>query len=301
MIRAGFGLGRHQMRRFGTAVAALAVLTAAAGAAGYDEFALGVTANVRDDHDGAVKHFTAALAAGDLVPANKAAAYRGRAAAYLDKDLCREALADLEALAALQPLSREEYYLRAGIKICLKDNAGAEQDFEAGNGGYVSGERYDTFGRLQWQHGDFANARVNLGKAAAQMVADKDRDVRSRYIVLWYAISADRVGSLDRAELKTYADFLNSGRCPMPILDFYLGKRTMAEVQAKAADAGRDEIAGQKCEADFYIAEWHIARGDTAAAKPLIAAAVAGCPKGFIELFAAQAEAERLGLKGETK
>jgi hypothetical protein len=56
-------------------------------------------------------------------------------------------------------------------------------------------------------------------------------------------------------------------------------------------------IAGQKCEADFYLAEWHIARGDTAAAKPLIVSALAGCPPNFIERLGAKAEAERLGLK----
>jgi lipoprotein NlpI len=283
------------------AAVAFALCAGSAGAASYDDFAQAVTANIRDDPDGAIKGFTAALAAGDLVPAYVVAAYQGRAAAYREKSRCSDALTDLNASVAVRPLDRSGYYLRADIKLCLKDFAGAQQDFEAGNGPILSHDRAFAFARMQWQYGDFRGARSVLDKAVDAMVADKDRTPHARYLVLWYAITADRIGSLDRTKLETLVDFLDSSDWPRPLLDFYLGKRKVEEVVAKAARGNSDAIPGQKCEADFYLAEWQVARGDAAAAKPLIGSALSGCPAGFIELYGAKAEAERLGMKEGAK
>jgi rhomboid protease GluP len=82
----------------------------------------------------------------------------------------------------------------------------------------------------------------------------------------------------------------------MPLLNLYRGKLKPDEVHPSARQSDTEQYSGQICEADFYVGEWHIARGNTGAAKPLIAHAVAACPKTFIEYFAAQEEASRLGL-----
>jgi lipoprotein NlpI len=289
------------MKRLVAAALAFAALAVGAGAASYDDFAQAVTANIRGDAEGAIKGFTTALKAGDLPPAYVFAAYRSRADAYLDLDRCSDALTDLNAAAALRPLDRVAYYMRASARLCVNDTAGAQQDFEAGNGLFGTHERFFDFARQQWQYGDFQNARGNLDKAIDMLIAAKDRDAHARYVVLWYAIAADRLGTLDRAKLEKAVDFLSSSEWPMPLLDFYLGTRKVEEVVAKAARGDSDEIPGQKCEADFYLAEWNIARGGKDAAKPLIASALAGCPAGFIELRAAKGEAKRLGVKEDKK
>jgi len=50
----------------------------------------------------------------------------------------------------------------------------------------------------------------------------------------------------------------------------------------------------ERCEAQLYIGEWHLLRGNGAEAKPALQAAVDTCPKDFIEYVAAVAELKRL-------
>jgi lipoprotein NlpI len=157
------------------------------------------------------------------------------------------------------------------------------------------------FARQQWHYGYFQDARGNLEKAVDLMIAARDRTEHARYIALWYAITADRLGALDRAKLQKAAEFLSSSQWPMPLLDFYLGERKIEQVVARAERGDSDAIPGQKCEANFYLAEWKIAHGDADVAKLLLASALTGCPAGFIELQGAKAEAKRQGMKEDGK
>lgn len=52
--------------------------------------------------------------------------------------------------------------------------------------------------------------------------------------------------------------------------------------------------ADERCEADFYIGEWHLIHGRRDEAIPAFRSAVDYCPKDFIEYFAAAAELERI-------
>jgi tetratricopeptide (TPR) repeat protein len=284
-----------------TAVLAFATLVGGARAATYDDFAQAVNFFIRGDWENAVKGFTAVLKAGDLAPAYVFAAHRSRAKIYLQYGRCSEALEDLNAAAGVQPLDKESYLLRADARLCLKDAAAAQQDIDTALGTVADSDILFAVARQQWSRGYFRDARGNLDKAVETMKADKNRDVYSRYIGLWQVMTADRLGALDRTKLEELIDFLDSSDWPMPLFDFYRGKRKVEEVVAKAARDDSGDAAGQKCETDFYLAEWHIARGDVAAAKPLIASALAGCPVGFVERWAAKAEAERLGIKGDAK
>ena len=205
--------------RWTTAVVAFAAFAAAAGAATYDDFTQAVSAGLRGDTDYAIKGYTAALAAGDLVPAYVAAAHLGRAQIYYRLGRCSDALADVEAAAAVQARDRESYFLGAHIKLCLKDAVGAQKDFDAGLGGIANPDGLFQFGQVQWRAGAFAEARADFDNAMAAVIADKDRADRSRYIALWQVITADRLGVLDRAELQEAVDFLAGGRWPMPILE----------------------------------------------------------------------------------
>ena len=75
---------------------------------------------------------------------------------------------------------------------------------------------------------------------------------------------------------------------PYAVIDLYLGKRSPAATLEAAK--GSDE----RCEAEFYIGQWHILRGNTAAAAAAHKVAVDTCPKAFIEYRAAIAELKRL-------
>jgi lipoprotein NlpI len=57
-----------------------------------------------------------------------------------------------------------------------------------------------------------------------------------------------------------------------------------------AAAAGAEE----RCEAQFYLGEWRLARGDRAKAKEALEAAKATCPASFYEYDGAVAELGRI-------
>lgn len=282
------------MRQVVAAAVMMAACVGCAFAAGYDDFTQAVAADLRGDLDAAITGYTAALNDGDLARPYIPTAHRMRAFAYFTKNKCREALTDLDAVAALVPLDRVDLQSRARAKSCLGDFAGAKQDIEAAMGPVPEPEQYEALGRAEWQRGFFADAYINLAKAAE--LTPKNDAGQSMYTVVWYALVAGRVGKLDPTTLAKYVDDFSISDWPMPLLDLYRGKLKPDEVHPSARQSDTGKYSGQVCEADFYIGEWHIVRGSAEVAKPLIAHAAAECPKNFIEYYAAQAEASRLGL-----
>jgi lipoprotein NlpI len=90
------------------------------------------------------------------------------------------------------------------------------------------------------------------------------------------------------AELGVNAARLKTQDWPYALIDVYLGRHSLEEARAGARKAP------EKCEADFYVGEWHLLRGDTVDAKSAMQAAADTCPKDFVEHAAAVAELKRL-------
>jgi lipoprotein NlpI len=284
-------VGGVGMRR-GLAVALfLAACTGVALAAGYDDFSRGVNANNRGDADAAISAFTAALAAGDLAPGYVPNAHFGRARAYLQKDKCAEALSDLDEVIKLKADNVDAYLLRGAANACLKKPDAALADFNAAIGLRPSATLYEALARFQWNYGFFPQAAENYAQAVKLAVKDNPR---RPHLVLWYAMSADRAGTLDQVKFAAEMSKLDIDDWPAPLLDLYRGKTTADKVYREAASRDAQAATNQKCEADFYIGEWQLARKNEAAAKPLLQQAVSECPHNFVEYFAAQVELKRL-------
>lgn len=265
----------------------------AAMAAGYDDFTTGMTAYLRGDTEAAIKAFTVALAAPDLPKVYVAAAHRGRAQAYLRLDKCAEAETDIEAYIAQKGLSTEIRILRFWSRLCAKDEAAVQSEFAGLVGEKIGASDYWQLAQLEVQYGLFDGAAKTNAKAFAAV--DKSTD-DAAYILLWRAMSEDRAGTLDKAVLAADLTPLKLDKWPRPVLDLYLGKQTPKGVMDEATSWRRTRETAQMCEANYYVGEWQLARGDKAAAAPLLAAAVEKCPGDFIEYPAAAAEIKRQGL-----
>ena len=108
--------------------------------------------------------------------------------------------------------------------------------------------------------------------------------------MLWRHIALARSGNQSAvAELETDAKKLKQPDWPYPVVELFLGRRT-AEAML-AASTKPDE----KCEAQFYVGESRLMRGERAGAVELLKAAVESCPKDYIEYRGAVAELKRLG------
>lgn len=265
----------------------LVCVTVAACASGYDDFLLGVQASRRDLPDLAISSYTSALNAGDLAAAYVPTAYYGRAVAYQNKQQCAEALADLNAALKLKPDYFEAVLLRARVNQCLNDNeaAAADMDRAVALEPANAAIRFSR-GTIRWNIGRFAPAAEDYEQAAALRP-------KNMYNLLWYAISAGRAGTLDKAALGKKVADLDTGRWPLPLLDFMQGKATAGDVYSAAARGDGEVPSQQKCEADFYIGEWRLIAKD-AGAKALLQQAQQECPHSFIEFDAAKVELERL-------
>ena len=135
-------------------------------------------------------------------------------------------------------------------------------------------------GAARYDAGDFKGASADLLRS---MEIDEDA-----YAMLYRFLARSRAGEAAEAELEADARRLKTKEWPFAVTELYLGKRLPAATLAAAAKPD------QKCEAQFYIGQWHVVKGNRADAETALRAAVDTCPKPFVEYRAAVVELKRL-------
>jgi hypothetical protein len=90
------------------------------------------------------------------------------------------------------------------------------------------------------------------------------------------------------AELSADAARLAVTIWPFPVIEFYLGRRSLDDMRAAAGKAG------EKCESAFYAGEWELLRSNRAEARELLQDATDTCPKTYHEYAGALSELKRL-------
>ncbi len=256
-------------------------------AAAYDNFARGMSANNIADNDAAISAFTSALGSGDLSTALRPNAYVGRAIAYARKGNCVAARSDVEAALALKPAYLEARTLHADLNLCLGQFAPALAELTALLALQPDAGLYRIRGQVRWRTGDFSGAAADF----AQLVY---LEPTYAYGAIWLAVAEARTGAFDVAQLKHAMSSVDDDEWPAPILHFMAGQTKPETVDAAAARGEAQTVIKQKCEADFYLAEWSIDRGDIPAARSRLNSAVASCPHTFIEYSGAKIELARL-------
>jgi len=134
--------------------------------------------------------------------------------------------------------------------------------------------------------------RGNFRAGAADLLRANELQ-EEPYTMIWRYLARERGGENGAAELEANAARLKSADWPYPVIELYLGRRSSADLLSVAGKAD------QRCEAQFYIGEWHLLRGAHAAAAAAFRAAVNACSKDFkdfTEYTGALAELKRLGF-----
>jgi lipoprotein NlpI len=259
---------------------AVLLLCGPAFASSYDDFSRGIDANNHGDAEAAIGYFSRSIVGGDLAPSYLPSAHLGRARAYLRDRRCNFAYADLTDAIRLRPDFVDAYSLRAEANQCLERDDAALADANAAIRLRPAAGYYFTRSRLLWNRGNFSDARADADRAAAG-------DPRNAYFVLWTAVTALRTGGLEPARFNALAAS-SGGGWPRPLIELFAGR-------ASPQDAWRAAInSDQKCEANFYIGQWQLARGDRFSARALFQTAAAQCPRDYIAFDAAQRELRRL-------
>jgi lipoprotein NlpI len=233
----------------------------------------------RGDLDGAISDYDEAA----RIEPQRAAVYLDRAALWVKKGDNERARTDYDKAIEIDPNNAALYNIRGDFHRSTNDLDRAVKDYN---------RAIEQQADFLPAYGNRALARFNAGefsKAAEDFKRVADAQVNAYPALLLY-LSKARDGDAREAKssLTRTAGKLKAGDWPLPIVELYLGKKS---VQAAEAAAKTPE---QKCEAQFYIGEWHLSRKDRAEATKALQAAVDSCPKDFVEYRAAVAELKRV-------
>jgi tetratricopeptide (TPR) repeat protein len=211
------------------------------------------------------------------------ALYIDRAALRDRKGDKEQALADYEAAIKADPASGLAYNARGDFYRAQGDYQHALADYDQAIEKQPNDlTAYGNRALVRFYKGDFAKAADDLKRvAAAQQV--------NAYPMLLLYLARARDGRKDaRDELAGATSKLNKADWPYPVVELFLSKKTPPALESVAAKPE------QRCEAQFYIGEWHLTRDAKPAAQKAFQAAVDSCPKDFVEYRGAVEELKRL-------
>jgi lipoprotein NlpI len=203
-----------------------------------------------------------------------------RAAAYANSGKADLAAVDIDRVIAARPTLGRAFAIRAAINVRRGQLDKGREDMKM-----ISkllpddGRRGAGVGIISWEAGQIASAEDNFSYEVRN-------GPNKTYGWLWYALTEARLGkSVPRRSLPD-ADLT---KWPGPIINFFLGSGSRDAVFT-AATQGETQtvVAGQVCEANFYVGEWLLRNHDPSGAKPLITKAATICSGGFIEWIPAQ-------------
>ncbi len=279
-------------------------------------------ASISGNPDLAIQHCTRAIESGRHAGESLAKLHYNRGIKWAAKGDSDRAIADYDATIRLSPRFSDAYYNRgsawgnkgdsdsaiadydAAIKLNAKDSAShSGRAFEwVAKGDYARAiADYDTALRLNPK---FSGVYLARGRARLysgdypRAIADLEQAFKlepNEYTALWLYLARKRA-KVDNAEelLDSETRGTRGGSWPASVIVLYLGRTDIDSVLAAATDQDAKRQRDQRCEANFYLAHWHLMRGDRDRALPLLKEAQGGCPRDFLEHEGAVAELRRL-------
>jgi lipoprotein NlpI len=278
----------------------------------------GITGNP----DLAIKHCTAAINSGKFSGRPLAEIYFSRAVEWTNKGEIERAIADYDAAIRVDPKYAEAYHNRGLLRAAKGESDRAIADYDAAlrlddkdtdvylsraiewaiRGDYARAiADYDAVLRLQplsapalfgrgralFYMGDFAAAVEALERAHQARATD--------YTGIWLYLARKRHGDRNaEALLERDTRATRDGSWPAVVLALYVGQATVENVLKAPVEPDPAAQRTRRCEAHFYIAQWHLLRGETDAARSLLQEARRACPRDEIEYEGTVAELRRI-------
>ena len=246
-------------------------------------FNRGVELAVKGLYDRAITDFDAAIG----INPGFGDAYYGRGNAWGNKGNADRAIADFDAAIRLNPRDKSALGSRAYEWMIKGDYARAIADHDAViQLDPKSAMSYNGRGRGRLYTGDYARAIPDLQEAM--------KLEPSSYTALWLYLTRKRAGIEADELLEQGTADIRGGGWPWPVVVLFLGRTDIDSVMAAATDRDATRQRDQLCEANFYVAQWHLLRNDRGRALPLLKEAQSSCPREFLEHEGAVAELRRL-------
>ena len=261
-----------------------------------------------------------ANAAASLAPSNPAVLV-ARSKVYEDLHQMDAAIADLDQAIKLKPDDATSFAFRASLLLDKGEFESADADLDRALSlkpdlamaraarGYVLLQKFDYSRsiaeldaaiKLDPNQPDSyfarARARYHLGdfKPAIADLIQSNARAPFAYAALWLYLARSRAGQNGRDELTFWAGRLPHDAWPFPLIEFYLGARSLPLVLSAAT------TNDQRCEAEFYTGEWLLLQKLDTPGVAALSRAAEICPVSFIERNGAIAELRRVGPESPT-
>lgn len=227
------------------------------------------------------------------VAANPDSGLKARGELYYDSGHWALALADFNALLRREPSNAAIFHLRGDTKTNLGDYRGGMLDYDQAL--KIAPKRELTLVARSKAMSFFDQRKYD--DAAAQALVAADSAPGDAYALLWLHLLRAHSGKPDKEDFERRAAGVDHARWPYIIVAFELGAATEDQVWTAAEKgASFQQIADQKCEADFYLGEYGLnTAGKKADAIKLLKAATSICRKGFYEANGAAFELRAAG------
>jgi lipoprotein NlpI len=246
-------------------------------------FNRGITYIDKSDYDSAIADLTQAI---QLSP-NMAEAYDSRGDAYLNKGDDDRAIADLNKSIQLDPKSSLPYHNRALVYV-------RRGEYDRAIAGFSQAIQLNP--KLVDHFYDRGSTYLLVGatsKALVDLTQGNALDPKNTDTILMLEIALKRSNLPSRLAQTTLG--VDMTKWPAPIIRLYLGQLTPEAVRVAAADPDAKTETDQVCEANFFLGELALQRGDKDDAIRLFQLAAADCPKSSVE-YTAIANAELKAL-----
>lgn len=243
----------------------------------------GVHWSRKGDYDRAIDDHTTALKL-DTKVSN--ANYR-RGSAWSYKGEYERAIADFDIAAKLKPDDPVVYHAR-GVELTVKGAyvpARADFDRALQLDSKAPGVHFAR-GRTRFYASDFAGAARDLEIAFAAQP--------NTYVALWVFLARKRGGSDDAEDLLERETRRLRGGWPSPLVALYMGRTDIPSVNVAAEGSDPPQRREMRCEADYYVAQSHIIKGERTRAQTLLDGVQRNCPRNLLEYEGTLAELRRL-------
>jgi lipoprotein NlpI len=238
----------------------------------------------KGDHERAISDYSAAI----LIDPKFAEAYHNRGTSWANKGEPDRAIADFDAALRLNDKDPDVYHSRAVEWTVKGDYARAMSDYDAvlRLDPKATGVHFSR-GRTLFYAADYAKAVVEFEKAHQAQASD--------YSGMWLFLARKRRGDEDAEQLlERDTRATRDGAWPTVLLALYVGQADVETAMKAAVDRDPGRQRERQCEANFYIAHWHLLRGAREHALPLLQEAQRTCPQNGIEYEGALAELRKL-------
>lgn len=215
-------------------------------------------------------------------------AYLNRGLAYMHKEEFKKALDDLDRVLHLDPQSADALGYRALAQIYLGNFELAMADLETA---------------VSLKPKDIVNLRIlgflyfGLGQyQKAEDVFERQIRIANRMEAsFWRHLSRVRMGKATATELEVDVAKMDISGWPRPLINFYLGKESLAELLVKAKHESKEIERFHLCQVALLRGELRIGVGDTKDASTLFKEAVKTCPYAYPERAFAEIELRKAG------